>query len=60
MLCTIYSVFFLGPKIWEILPDWFKNMESVEAFKRGIKTWKSEACPFRLCRYLFKVLVFYE
>ena len=32
------SVSSLGPKIWEILPDSFQNMESVEAFKRAIKT----------------------
>ena len=44
------SVYFLGPKIWEILPDSFKNMERLEAFKREIKTWKPENCPCRPCR----------
>ena len=30
-------VCFLGIKIWEILPDSFKSMESVEPFKKVIK-----------------------
>ena len=33
------SVSFLGPKIGQILSDSFKKMESVEGFKRAIKTW---------------------
>ena len=43
---TVYhgeeSVSFLKPEIWEILPYSLKKMESIEAFKREIKTWKTE------------------
>ena len=38
------SILFLGPKIWNILPD------SIEAFKMQIKKWKPENCPCRLCK----------
>ena len=44
------SVRFLGPKIWESRPNNFKNKESIESFKMAIKEWKSESCPFRLCK----------
>ena len=44
------SVRFLGPKIWEMLPDNFKNKDSVESFKMAIKEWKPDSCPCRLCK----------
>ena len=38
---TVYhgseSISFLGPKIWNILPDRLKNVNSIEAFKIQIK-----------------------
>ena len=40
------NVSFSGSKIWETLPDDFKKIEIIEAFKRAIKTWKSENCPW--------------
>ena len=50
---TVYhgseSISFLGPKIWNILLDRLKNVNSIEAFKMKIKKWKPENCPFRLC-----------
>ena len=51
---TVYhgseSISFLGPKIWNILPDRLKNANSIEAFKMQIKKWKPENCPCRLCK----------
>ena len=44
------SVRFLGPKIWESLPNDFKNKESADSFKTAIKRWKSESCPCGLCK----------
>ena len=44
------SVRFLGPKIWEMLPDNFKNKDSVESFKMAIQEWKPDSCPCRLCK----------
>ena len=44
------SIRFLGPKIWESLPNNLKNKESIKSFK---KEWKPKLCPCRLCkRYL--------
>ena len=51
---TVYhgseSISFLGPKIWNMLPDKLKNANSLEVFKASIKSWKPENCPCRLCR----------
>ena len=44
------SISFLGPKIWNILPDRLKNANSIEAFKIQIKKWKPENCACRLCK----------
>ena len=44
------SVRFLGPKIWESLPNDLKNKESADSFKTTIKRWKPESCPCHLCK----------
>ena len=44
------SIRFLGPKIWDGLPNDLKNKESVSSFKKAIKKWKPEQCPCRLCK----------
>ena len=41
---------FLGPGIWEIVPDYIKN--SFEEFELRIKLWNPENCPCRLCKRL--------
>ena len=42
------SIRVLGLKIWESLPNYLKNKESVDSFKTAIKRWKPESCPCRL------------
>ena len=44
------SIRFLGPKIWERLPNYLKKKESIENFKMTIKEWKPESCPCGLCK----------
>ena len=47
------SIKFLGPKIWELIPDEMKELESLWQSKRAIKQWKSTPCPCRLCKQYF-------
>ena len=50
------SLSFLGPKIWEMLPVDLKNSDSLDSFKSGIKNWRPQECPCRLCkRYIHQV-----
>ena len=55
---TVYhgseSISFLGPKIWNILPDRIKNANSLQIFKSEIKKWKPDNCPCRLCKNYIK------
>ena len=44
------SLSFLGPKIWELVPEDAKQSESLEVFKNKIKKWVPSRCPCRLCR----------
>ena len=44
------STSYLGPKIWNILPEKLKNIKNLEHFKKEIKTWKPDNCPCRLCK----------
>ena len=52
------SISFLGPKIWDILPETLKNIENLEHFKKEVKTWKPDNCPCRLCKVYIENLGF--
>ena len=39
------SLLSLAPKIWDLVPDSFKNENSLERFKNRVKTWTTDKCP---------------
>ena len=39
---------FLGPRIWEIVPDYIEKSNSFVEFKLKIKLWNPDNCPCRL------------
>ena len=50
------SVSYLGPKIWDLVPNEIKESESLNGFKFKIKSWVPEGCPCRICKiYLGQV-----
>ena len=50
------SVSYLGPKVWDLVPNEIKESESLNAFKFKIKRWVPEGCPCRICKiYLGQV-----
>ena len=51
---------FLDRKIWSLLPENFKNIDSFENFKILIKKWKPEDCACRLCRVYIKNVGFLQ
>ena len=44
------SIRFLGPKIWELIPNDIKSLENLRDFKTAIKKWKPTLCPCRICK----------
>ena len=42
----LQSVRYLGPKIWELVPNNIKYSNSLRKFKKLIKSWKPEECQF--------------
>ena len=46
----IDSLTYLGPKIWNIVPEDIKKSESINVFKIKIKKWIPGDCPCRVCR----------
>ena len=46
----LQSVRYLGPKIWELVPNNIDYSNSLGKFKKLIKSWKLEACPCMLCQ----------
>ena len=50
------SLGYLGPKIWSIIPENLKQVNSLNEFKIKIKKWKPTGCPCRLCKnYVYGV-----
>ena len=41
---------YLGPKLWNLVPNEYKTIESLADFQAKIKTWVPEICPWRLCK----------
>ena len=50
MLKPFTTLTFLGPRIWEIVPDFIKKSNNFEELKLKIKFWIPENCPCRLCK----------
>ena len=53
-ICTtkygIETPSYLGPKLWNLVPNEYKTIESLADFKAKIKTWVLEDCPCKLCK----------
>ena len=47
---------YLGPKLWKLVPNEYKTIESLEDSKTKMKTWIPENFPCRLCKtYIHQV-----
>ena len=46
----IDSVSYLASKIWSQVPIDIKNCNTLDRFKKMIKTWTPSSCPCRLCK----------
>ena len=45
----------LGPKIWNMLPDYYKDTDNLNTFKNKIKKWKPVNCPCRFCKVYINI-----
>ena len=49
-------VSYLGPNIWDLVPNEIKESESLNGFKFQVKRWVPEGCPYRIYKiYIGKV-----
>ena len=44
------NVSYLETKIWNIVPEEYKTLNSLNSFKESIKNWVTLNCPCRLCK----------
>ena len=47
------SLAYLAPKIWELVANEMKDLESLTSFKTSIKKWKTTNCPCK--NYILQV-----
>ena len=48
--CGTKTASFIGPKIWDTLPNSCKEVISLKNLKENLKNWIPENCPCRLCK----------
>ena len=44
------SLSFFGPKIWDVLPDTYKDVPDLNSFKVALRKWRPVNCPCRICK----------
>ena len=44
------TISYLGPKIWNMVPEEIKQKPSLFAFRREIKQWVPSNCPCKICK----------
>ena len=44
------SISYRGPQIWNLIPERLRTLETLNKFKKEIKSWKCDACPCRMCK----------
>ena len=58
---TVYRgserISFLGPKIWNILPDEIKQQTSLNSFKKSVKKWKPQDSHADCAKFMLMVSV---
>ena len=52
------SISYLGPVIWDILPDSYKNLPNVSVFKTGLKNGNLKIVPADFAKNTFLDLAF--
>ena len=51
------SVSFLGPKIWDLVPNDIKESESLDSFKFKIRRWVPQGYLCRICKKYLALVV---
>ena len=44
------TISYRGPQIWNLIPERLRTLETLNKFKKEIKSWKCDACPCRMCK----------
>ena len=44
------TISYRGSQIWNLIPERLRTLEILDKFKKVIKRWKCDACPFRMCK----------
>ena len=44
------TISYRGPQIWNLIPERLRTLETLNKFKKEIKSWKCDACPSRMCK----------
>ena len=44
----------LGAKMWNLLPNEYKELKSLSMFKSRISNWVTDECPCRICKLFCK------
>ena len=44
------TISYRGPQIWNLIPERLRTLETLNKFKKEIKSRKCDTCPCRMCK----------
>ena len=44
------TISYRGPQIWNLIPERLRTLETLNKFKKEMKSWKCDACLCRMCK----------
>ena len=44
------TISYMGPQIWNLIPERLRSLETLNKFKKRNKKWKYDACLCRMCK----------
>ena len=45
---------YISSKLWDSLPSFMKDLDTIEKFKNALKSWTPEGCSCRICKVYVK------
>ena len=52
------TISYRGPQIWNLIPERLRTLETLNKFKKEIKSWKCDASPCRMCKTYIQLVGF--
>ena len=60
VFCGLETINYPAPQLWKILPEEFKQRNTISLFKIDVRQWIYHECPCRMCKVFVPNLGFFS